>query len=555
MSDAAFPSGFGDDAEPQLLRFVAGSAGLPPAAARVDSLFRGASASLEETELEHALRGLVDSAALISDAQGAALTLVGHGGPVVFRTGTGVLASPLARPGADRAPSDDPARMIVVALESDGETMGYLRVGPPRTAPAFRSEDERVVGSLATAMTLAVRNARLLAEVGAHEVLLDATARLFSAVVEVSSSTAVDALLDQIAEWVEPARVCALVREGEGSIRVLAYRGGDADAHPDAPTGVVTAPGSLADRVLDDGITRTAPERPAAEAEPGAIVVDGRAGPILAVQLGTRTHPDIVVLVARPPGDRGFTEPETRAADRLAGLVAAALDASRARDEGYRATARADRAAIARDLHDHVIQQLYAASLDLSGLAGKSATDEVQVLIDRNVLLIDSGIERIRAIMSVVSARSQSDSAHSIRHFVRELTVATSVLLPHPIEVELSGPVDLVVVGELHDEVTAVLRELVMNAVRHAEPQTVRLTLRIDASGLARPRTSELVVIVSDDGIGVPAHVTKSGLANLDARARRLGGAFTVRSTAGRTEAEWRIPLPVVLPERREVSS
>ena len=194
----------------------------------------------------------------------------------------------------------------------------------------------------------------------------------------------------------------------------------------------------------------------------------------------------------------------------------------------------ADRDRIATDLHDHVIQRLFATGLSLQGTLRRVTDDDVRKRLQRSVEQLDQTVREIRtAIFDLHTAGH--DGGGSLRRalldIVAELT-AESGLTP---SVRIGGAVDTLVPAALAEHAEAVLREAVSNAVRHADASS--LSVAVDV-------TDRMLIDVTDNGRGLPPHAHRSGLANLDRRARQCGGEFAVTSTAGGgTTLSWRVPL------------
>ena len=130
--------------------------------------------------------------------------------------------------------------------------------------------------------------------------------------------------------------------------------------------------------------------------------------------------------------------------------------------------------------------------------------------------------------------RPHDEADGSVRHRVLEIATQCSASLAQPVAVGFTGPLDLLVTGTLADDVTAVVRELLTNAVKHAAADAVRLTVEAG---------DEVVrVVVEDDGAGIRDGGRRSGLANLQDRAERRGGTLDVESVRGRTMVAWSVP-------------
>lgn len=187
----------------------------------------------------------------------------------------------------------------------------------------------------------------------------------------------------------------------------------------------------------------------------------------------------------------------------------------------------ADRERIARDLHDHVIQRLFAVGLSLQGQLRDLAEGAVRERTLRAIGEIDEAIADLRA--SIFELRSVDDSRPSLR---RRLSAFARRADPR-VTVRCSGPVDTVVSPELAADAEAVVREAVSNARRHSGASAVTVVVTV---------ADRLTVTVTDDGRGIPPGAARSGLRNLAERAVSHGGSFDVDGSGG-TTLRWTVPL------------
>jgi signal transduction histidine kinase len=200
-----------------------------------------------------------------------------------------------------------------------------------------------------------------------------------------------------------------------------------------------------------------------------------------------------------------------------------------------------DRDRIAKDLHDAVIQRLFAIGLSLQGITRSVTTTSISERLNRAIADIDETIRQIRSSIFELSTEGAPSGARSrVLELVHELDAA----LGFETHVTFVGPVDTTVPETLLEHVLAVLREALTNVSRHAEAGAARVTLRV------QDRVCTLVV--SDNGRGMaaaaPARAATEGglgLANLRRRAEKLGGEMEVTSSPEGTTLEWRVPLSV----------
>ena len=194
-----------------------------------------------------------------------------------------------------------------------------------------------------------------------------------------------------------------------------------------------------------------------------------------------------------------------------------------------------DQERIARDLHDLVLQDLYGLGLTVQAVASQ-ATEPVAGRLAEAVDTLDDAIRAIRTVVFGLSHRQRGE-ADGLQGSLLALARDAARPLGFMPRVRFQGPVETVVPGRLHDQVLAVVHEALSNVARHAEASQV--VVEIVAEDHCRVR-------VIDDGRGLPAGEigTGRGMANLQARADEVGGAFEARrSESGGTVLEWSAPL------------
>jgi signal transduction histidine kinase len=192
-----------------------------------------------------------------------------------------------------------------------------------------------------------------------------------------------------------------------------------------------------------------------------------------------------------------------------------------------------DRDRIARDLHDSVIQRLFAIGLSLQGTARLVERPEAVMRIGEAIDKLDETIRQLRKAIFDIELTINKQGLHpKVLDLVHELRPVLGILP----QVSFSGPVDAVVSDPLAEEVLAVLREALTNVGKHACASQVVITI---AAG------DELRLVVADDGEGIADESAAGlGLKNLRHRAERLGGAVELgTSREGGTRLTWHVPL------------
>ena len=219
----------------------------------------------------------------------------------------------------------------------------------------------------------------------------------------------------------------------------------------------------------------------------------------------------------------------------LAAAAGVAIDNARLHTQMQELMLLEDRERIARDLHDTVIQRLFATGMALQAAA--RLTDRAQLLgrVEAAVDDLDLTVKHIRSTIFGLGLGSGSGRGGGLRRTVLDVVEEQTAALRFRPTVVFEGPVDALD-EEIAGELLGTLREALSNVVRHAHASRAAVELSIG---------DEVVLLVADDGVGPPSADAPrgNGLPNLAARAARLGGSFELRSNAPRgTVLEWRVP-------------
>ena len=261
-------------------------------------------------------------------------------------------------------------------------------------------------------------------------------------------------------------------------------------------------------------------------------------GPVMIVTWGEESGaPSGALVVARAPGGHPFSGGDRQMAERFSRSVSIARELATARNDRERVALADERDRIARDLHDHVIQSLFAVGLGLQSVVG-AAPGPVGARIAAQVDAIDVTIRQIRQTIFQLSSPPTA-SAYSQKQRLNQLV--RTILEGEGIDSSLDfrGPVDTLIDSELGEEVSAVLREALSNVVRHAEASRVDISVAVSPTGVR--------VVVTDNGRGLGELAHRSGLDNLAARAAVRGGTFTIAARApSGTTLDWAVPVSAV---------
>jgi signal transduction histidine kinase len=240
-----------------------------------------------------------------------------------------------------------------------------------------------------------------------------------------------------------------------------------------------------------------------------------------------------VVIVARRAGEPAFDESIAPLISTFADQATVALDKAAQQQVARQLAVYEDRDRIARDLHDLVIQRVFAAGLALQSTLPRVTDAEVRRRVQGVVRQLDDTVRDIRTTIFDLQTTDMQEHTDSLRRRVLDI-VNESAGDDLQSTVRMSGAVDSLVTGELATDVEAVVREAVSNVARHAGAQHVTTTLDV---------ADDVVVEVVDDGRGLDERAPRSGLRNLEQRARERGGDLTVVTLPdGGTRLRWFVP-------------
>ncbi|MEN9693297.1 MAG: hypothetical protein RLZZ330_941 [Actinomycetota bacterium] len=232
--------------------------------------------------------------------------------------------------------------------------------------------------------------------------------------------------------------------------------------------------------------------------------------------------------------DSEFTPEDEELVIGLAAAAGLAIENARLFSKTQAIAVYEDRERIARDLHDLVIQQLFATGMTLESIARKAPGSPEAEKISQAVDDLDRTIKQIR--QSIYALTTPENEGVSLRRRVMHEVEGFTVLLGSTPSITFEGPVDSMTSDRETNQVVATVRELLSNAVRHAHASSVAVVLQIV--------DNQLVLTVSDNGVGMPESVNRSGLENLRRRAEAMGGSFEIsRRFPSGTQAKWMIPL------------
>jgi signal transduction histidine kinase len=418
------------------------------------------------------------------------------------------------------------ASFLGVPLRVGNRAFGNLYLTDKEGDGDFTDADEQSIVALAATAAIAIENARLFLDLQRREQWLAATSEIQRALLSHASPQVVLQLVAERARDIAEAALSFVVLEhDDGSLIVEAVAGND-----DLTGRSLPREGALIDVV-----------------EHGATVHIAEGFRLAGFE---RLHGALLVPFTAPAGVGGalvvgsvtgteYRRPDATEVDALHGFAAQAsiaLDRAQGREDRETLAVLADRDRIARDLHDLVIQRLFATGMTLRAATRMPASTAVSDRIRSAIGDLDATIKDIRETIFELSHVEDGSVRTQIHELVR---VAQSTLGFRP-ALTIEGPVDAGVPDHVRPHLVAVLVEALSNVAQHAKASTVWVRVAVD--GIANE--ASLQVEINDDGRGFIAGHTSSGLRNMRERAESIGGVCVVQSEPGKgTTIRWTVPL------------
>jgi signal transduction histidine kinase len=550
---------------------------------RDSGLFSAVVAVAAGLEIGATLRRIVQAAADLVDAQYGALGVLGRDGSVVefvhvgidaataerigpLPTGEGILGLLIdhpvpirlddltAHPASIGFPENHPpmSSFLGVPVRVRGEVFGNLYLSEKRGGQSFTSEDERTVMALAAAAAVAIENARLYESSRQRERWQRATSEIGNTVLGGAHPDEVLTLVAQRARSLteSDAAVVALPsRDGEISIEIV-------DVAPEGVAPLASERWSVHQSRRDTDVAPIALESVQewiggdvpnttlireclTTGEPVFVQEFGGFGSTVALPFATaeRVMGVLVLLRARdaPPAPPDAID----MAKSFVNQAAMSLVLAEAQGEQERLAVYEDRDRIARDLHDLVIQRLFATGMSLQGASRVADLPPAAAeRVDRAVDELDETIREIRQTIFALHEPVDGPATGTRGRALREISQSAALLGFEP-AIRFVGAVDAMVPTNVADHLIAAMREALTNAAKHSQANQVNVVIAVTDGW------TELVV--TDNGVGVDpaASGRRSGLANLSARAQDLDGTCAMErvDAAGGTRLVWRVPL------------
>ncbi len=488
-----------------------------PSSADARVLLDAVLALSSDLDLHSVLQRIVSGSCALTGARYGFLGVMNADGTLGDHVGHGLTSEQVTEFLAERAGADDGAdglgaseSLLGVPVRVRGEVFGHLFLTEKPDDAGFTAEDEALVDALARAAGTMVDNARTFRRSERDRTWLEAAADVAEAL------QAGDGGWDRVgsaARRAAEARWALVLQPERDGYDVVALDGED-----------VPDPAALL-REVDEPLRRS-------DASGEVVVARHDHAPVLLVPLPARLADRGVLLLAWGAGQR---RPDAEEITRIIGFAESAslgLDRTQALRERQELMLVADRDRIARDLHDLVIQRLFATGLQLQGVSQIAASEGVRSRVDDAVTDLDLTIRDIRSTIFELQHQRETSFGAEVRGLVKEYV---SVLGFTPL-VRTTGPVDAGLPGHAADQLLATLREGLSNVARHASADSCVVEVGLVEGWLS--------LSVADNGVGIPAEPHESGLRNARRRATETGGRLRLLDEEPRgTRLEWAVPV------------
>lgn len=531
---------------------------------RVYALLEAVVAVGANLDLEMVLKQIVEAAITLVRARYGALGIVGEDGRLVefvpvglsdeqiavihhWPEGRGLLGAlihdprPLRLPDIAASPQSTgfpaghpPMRSFLgVPVRVRDTVFGNLYLTEKEGGADFDAEDEALLVALAAAAGVAIDNARLYEEARRQQ-------RWLRAVSEVSqrllSGTAVGEVLQMVTKQaleMSGADLVALAVPTPDRQQLVIQHAAGTGAE-DALGLVLPVTTSLSGQVMSTGEAVAVPDFSHDERVAGTARQHMPLGPAIVLPLGAPGNVRGVFTVGRDPGAMPLAHQAVEMVRTFAAQAGLALELADHRNDAERLAILQDRDRIARDLHDLVIQRLYATGMSLQGAMPLLGRPEAAERVASAVDALDETIREIRSAIFSLQARGEAKQ-QGLRTQILQIADELTPALGFAPGLRMLGPLDEMVPAEVGEQMLSALREALSNAARHAAASQVDVTVQAG---------SELLLRVADNGVGMGVTTRRSGLANLAKRAAGLGGTLEVNSPDGEgTTLVWRVPV------------
>jgi signal transduction histidine kinase len=413
------------------------------------------------------------------------------------------------------------------------EVFGSLYLTDKIDAATFTGADQELATGLAVAAGVAIDHARLFGETEQHRSALAAVHEVATASITGTDPRETLRVVAGHARKLVGADLATIALPTDETTMVIEV----VDGHDDGsvPGQRFAQEGSISGDVMRTGTTVVLDDTWRDHRREQPQVSAGRLGPgaFVALRADGRTFGTLAVL--RDRGGAPFSRFEMALIETFAAHASLIVEREQDRQNTARLSLLEDQERIARNLHDTVIQRLFAAGLALQAASGRPeavAKRRMSDVVDE----LDAIINTIRTVIFDVHTGSGTGTRQQVLDVIHEVTAD----LGFEPAVVFAGPIDTVVAPGLAAELLPTLREALSNVVRHAAAHRIDIDLRIEAGALT--------LLVSDDGVGGASSSHGEGrvglgVGNMTSRAVRLGGAFRLdHPPAGGTILSWQVP-------------
>jgi signal transduction histidine kinase len=522
---------------------------------RKDALLEAGLILASELSLPIVLQRIVDIAAQITDARYGAVGVIGEAGEIVEFITTGISASQRRSIGAlprgrgilgllirkpqpirlkniadhresvGFPPNHPPMHSFLGApVQAMGRVFGNIYLAEKRGAAQFSLEDERTLVILAAQAGVAIANATLYEETRRRERWL---AALRDITTDILAGGDAENLLARIAENARDLAsadlaIIASASSTPGQLVVNAASGAHAgELHGQA----LPEARSISGEVMHTGRTLVLTDAGTDRRAHPPIIRIGHVGPAIFVPLRVQERVTGTLMVANMSGGRTFDERTVRLVETFAGQASVAVEYGRAQVQLRRLGLMEERERIAKELHDGIIQSLFAVGMGLQGTALMAGSSETAARLDGAVAELDRVIRDLRnyifGLRPGILADRQLDEA------LRALGEETQARSRANVQVRVDSALAAALSPQSH-EIVQLTREALSNVARHSQAGNVQVALE--------PVGPNAVLTIEDDGVGFDPRKDSSGngLRNMRERASALGGALAITSAAGK---------------------
>ncbi|WP_343320141.1 GAF domain-containing protein [Arthrobacter sp. TMP15] len=560
-STPLLPAAAGTRIEDLLREFVDRAGELLSTQERMRGLLEAVVSVAEDLSLDAVLERVVRSACTLLDARYAALGVIAEDqslshfitvgideelirkiGPLP--TGHGVLGLLTSDPHPMRLrdlhdhpasygfPEHHPSMVsfLGVPVRVRGRVFGNLYLTEKSDGADFTAEDEELAVALAAAAGVAIENARLFEDARRRSSWLEASMSVTGRMMD-DDRNITGSSLDMIA--------ATALAESDSALAMI---GVSSDKGPDLF--VAAAAGERASLLVGRSLVLDSPEIVEVLRTGVPTVFNdvtgllGKAegttlGPTIVIPLGPQGTNQGLLILAKNQDSESYSKIVVEMSAVFGSHVALALELARTHRLREQIMVFTDRDRIARDLHDVVIQRLFAAGLSMQSMQ-RLITDKTALERIKNVTTeLDETIRDLRN--TIYSLQVSSNETELLSDLILRAVRNAAKPLAFAPRLNLAGPIDSTVSEETAKHLLAVLSEGLSNAVRHSKAGVIEVCVDVTAD--------KVTVTIVDDGIGVGEPGRRSGLLNMEKRAKLLNGTFEIESTETTgTRMTWEVP-------------